>query len=302
MKTVSKILFVFLSIMLVACGTQQTPEGQNESMTKEETSPSVSESNEVLTKLWETDQSLLTPESVLYDKERNVLYVANINGNPTDKDGNGFISKLSPEGEILSLKWVEGLNAPKGMGVYRNKLYVSDIDEIIEINIDEGKVSDKYGVENAQFLNDIVVSEAGEVFVTDMNDNKIYELSGGVVSLYMENGLLERPNGLLFYEGKLLAGTKSLIAVDPETREATKFSPETESTIDGIVEDNQGNIFFSHWSGRIFKFTPNKELTQVLSTADKNIQSADIGIIAGKNVLLVPTFTDNRVVAYQINN
>src|SRR5262245_61636037 len=33
-----------------------------------------------------------TPESVRYDPELDVFYVSNINGNPSDHDGNGFIA------------------------------------------------------------------------------------------------------------------------------------------------------------------------------------------------------------------
>ena len=68
-----------------------------------------------ITKLWETSETeLQTPESVIHDEKRNVLYVANINGSPMEKVENGFISKLSLEGEILDLKWFsESLWAPK---------------------------------------------------------------------------------------------------------------------------------------------------------------------------------------------
>ena len=43
------------------------------------------------------------PESALLDEARGVLYVSNVNGNPTDKDGNGYISKLSPDGTVIAV-------------------------------------------------------------------------------------------------------------------------------------------------------------------------------------------------------
>jgi len=67
-------------------------------------------------KKWETDTLLRTPESVLLDEGRNILYISNINGQPTDKDGNGFISKVTLDGKIENLKWVEGFDAPKVLG------------------------------------------------------------------------------------------------------------------------------------------------------------------------------------------
>src|SRR5690349_2445801 len=80
-----------------------------------------------LTRLWETDSVLRVPESVLYDAKNKVLYVANIDGKPDEKDGKGFISKVSPEGKITNLEWITGLHAPKGMGLSGNTLYVADV-------------------------------------------------------------------------------------------------------------------------------------------------------------------------------
>src|SRR5688572_23481869 len=78
-----------------------------------------------LRRVWETDTLLRTPESVLHEPTENVLLVSNINGNGAVKDGNGFISKLTLEGQITSLEWATGLNAPKGMGISGNKLFVA---------------------------------------------------------------------------------------------------------------------------------------------------------------------------------
>src|SRR5215213_6618035 len=35
-----------------------------------------------------------TPESVRYDADLDTYFVSNINGNPSQKDGNGFISRI----------------------------------------------------------------------------------------------------------------------------------------------------------------------------------------------------------------
>ncbi len=80
-------------------------------------------------------------ESVLFDSERKTLYVANIGGKPDAKDGLGFISKVGLDGKIENLKWVTGLDAPKGMGLYKNKLYVADVSRIVVIDIAAGKIT-----------------------------------------------------------------------------------------------------------------------------------------------------------------
>jgi hypothetical protein len=48
------------------------------------------------------------PESVEYYAAEDVYLVTNINGSPDLADDNGFISKISPEGELLELKWLDG--------------------------------------------------------------------------------------------------------------------------------------------------------------------------------------------------
>src|SRR5918999_5896366 len=90
-------------------------------------------------KLWETPAQLKTPESVLYEPTENVLFASSIDGKPDEKDGQGFISKVSPvNGTIIELNWITGLNAPKGMAVNSDdssRLYVSDITDLVEIDI-----------------------------------------------------------------------------------------------------------------------------------------------------------------------
>ena len=105
---------------------------------------------------------LSTPESALYDSEKDVIYVSNVNGHPTEKDSNGFISTVSPEGKIISLNWVENLNAPKGLALRSNKLYVADIATLVVINTNTGEIVKRFQDDNAKFLNDVTITHDGE--------------------------------------------------------------------------------------------------------------------------------------------
>src|ERR1700722_18740009 len=92
-----------------------------------------------LQQVWVTDTVLRTPESAHYDPIKDIIYVANINKISKDtKDGDGFISIVKIDGKFENLKWVTGLNDPKGMAAYKGKLYVSDIDQVVEIDIEKG--------------------------------------------------------------------------------------------------------------------------------------------------------------------
>lgn len=256
--------------------------------------------NAALEKVWESEAVFKVPESVFYDAERDVIYVSNIDGKPTDMDGNGFISKVNTQGEVIKLKWVEGLNAPKGMGTFNGKLYVTDINAVVEIDIAEGKVLNRYTVEGAKFMNDIAITDDGTLYATDMQTNKIHKLEDGKIALWLENEKLKSPNGLLILGDKLVVGCKEVLSIDLADKSISVKVPEMELGVDGIVMDKSGNLVFSYWQGNVFIYTPEGELTEVLSTADRKMQSADIGIIKQVNMLLVPTFFDNRIMAYTI--
>src|SRR5689334_22113496 len=103
--------------------------------------------------LWATDTILRTPESVFYDNKREILYVANINKiNKDASDGDGFISKVKLDGKIEKLDWITGLNDPKGMALVGGTLYVSDLRQLVEIDIAKGKIIKKHDLEGAKFL------------------------------------------------------------------------------------------------------------------------------------------------------
>jgi len=254
--------------------------------------------SQTLTKVWSTSDGLKTPESVLFDPVTNNIYVSNIDGQAAEKDGKGFISILSADGKIKKLDWITGLNAPKGQAIYNGNLYVSDIDELVVINIKDSKIVKRYKVENAKFLNDVTVSEDGIVFVSDNRDNKIYMLKNDLVSLWMEDKLVINPNGLWAEKGKLYIGTGQILQADIKTKEI-KVLADNCGGIDGIEKLKDGNFVYSNWKGLIF-VTKGSESIKLLDTVDKK-NTADIDFIPEKNLVLVPTFSGNSVEAYTLN-
>ena len=130
-----------------------------------------------LVKLWQTDTLLKTPESVLFDAGGKVLFESNIDGQPWEKDGKGSVGKVGLDGKIIQVDWVTGLNAPKGLGKYKNFLYAADIDNVVVIDIDKAAVVKRIPVEGAEGLNDISVDKNGKVWVTDSKAGKIYFLT-----------------------------------------------------------------------------------------------------------------------------
>jgi sugar lactone lactonase YvrE len=288
LKSAAIILFVFAAI--VGCKQKSGSSGDDSGKSVEPE----------LTHQWSTDSVMNIPESVYYDSGNDVLYVSNIQGNSNEKDGKGFISKVSPEGDVLSLKWVTGLDAPKGMGVYEGKLYVTNIDEIVEIDIARGEITNRYPCEGAKFANDIAVDESGAVYASDMRGNSIYRLKGGSAEKWLDSEKLNGPNGLFTEQDHLLIGINgAVLKADYETGELEEFISNT-GGIDGLEEVGDGYYIKSDWAGHVHLLHPEKEKVLVLDTADDNINAADIDFYPGTNMLYVPTFNDNRVMAYKL--
>jgi hypothetical protein len=256
--------------------------------------------HERLTKIWETRPGLKTPESVLYDPAAKVLYVASVNQNPWEKDGNGFISKLALDGGIVALEWVKGLSAPKGMGLANGHLYVTDVDELVEIDPARAAVVKRYGHPAAKNLNDVATSPEGTVFVSDSAGHAIYRLAAGKLEVLLDSDEIAKTNGLLVLGGDLLCGLHTrLVALNLAAKTVKPFVENT-GGIDGIAAVGDGTFLISDWVGHVFLVAPGQPIVKLLDTTPKKINAADIAFIAADRTLLVPTFFDDRVVAYRL--
>ena len=129
-----------------------------------------------------------------------------MNGEGTVKDGNGFISKVSPDGKVVAMEWVSGLDGPEGARAGGWQAYAADIDKLAEIDIASGKVVNRYDAKDAKFLNDVAADAAGNVYVSDMLTNTIWRLSDGTFEVFLKDDKLEGPNGLLVEGDTLLVG------------------------------------------------------------------------------------------------
>lgn len=255
-----------------------------------------------LQKLWETDTTLTTPESVLYDPASNALYVACINRKTDESNHSSFIAKLSPDGKVLKHQWATGLSVTKGMGIYGKKLYVTELHGIAIIDLATGKVEQHIAVPGSQFLNDITVDKKGIVYFSDSNGNKIYTLQDGKVSVLSESDQLKGPNGLLAEGDHLVVGNNkdgTLHLFDLKTKQMKKIADGLGAT-DGIASDGQGNYFVSSWTGKVFHVKADGTKTELLNSEADKINTADLDYIPGKKLLVIPTFFHNNVMAYQV--
>jgi len=268
----------------------------------------ISMSTHSATELWSLD-GFLNPESALYDSERDVIYVSNVNGGPADKDGAGHISRMTKDGKMQDPEWVTGLNAPKGLVQFENQLYVSDIDQLIAIDVDTGEVSGSWNADGAEFLNDLAVDEEGNVYVSDMMTNSIYQFDGDKLSLWLQDEALQHPNGLQVDGSRLLVAawgkdiqedfsTKvpgHLIAVELSDKSiAAVGSGEPVGNLDGLESDGEGNWLVSDWmAGVLYQIEPTGKANPLMELGQG---SADLGVINSEALVLMPMMMDNKVI------
>ncbi len=295
MKKSILLIAVLFTVLFTSCKKEKDSQKETE-ITEIETP------NPRLELIWETDSLLTTCEAVLYDESSQTIYVANVNNAPWDKDGNGFISTINTKGEILEPKWFyKGLNGPKGMGILNGKLYVNDIDRVLEIDIATKNVSNRYSVGGMPQLNDITVSDSA-VYVSGSNSDAIYKIKDSKISEVAQDSL-GRLNGLLHQkEGIYYAASAShTFGIYDKKDKSFKTLTEGIGHGDGIVRLENGDFIVTSWQGEIFYISSKDwSKTQLLDTRDKKINAADIDYIPATQTLLVPTFFHNRVMAYKV--
>lgn len=251
-----------------------------------------------LEKLWSSPAEFKTPESVLYNHDQEMIFVSNIGTTKNGKNGDGFISLLSVEGEIENLYWIKGLNDPKGLAIIGKNLYVADIDELVVIEYESARIVKRYLFPTAKFLNDVTAYSKNMIFISDMLDQRIYLFNEGVISSWKFDPKLKDVNGLWAEKGKLYAGNDTIWEIDIETMEMKELFGNT-GGVDGLEKIGDNKFIFSNWAGKIFLFQ-NGEIIKLLDTSELKINSADIDFAPELETLFVPTFFGNTVDAYKL--
>lgn len=259
---------------------------------------SVSAQKATVQKLWATDTILKVPESVLVDDKENCIWVSNIDGASTGKDGKGSISKLSKTGTPINLEWITGLNAPKGMAKYKQELYVADLTELVVIDIKKATIIKRIPIEGSVFLNDVTVNSKGAIFVSDSRTGKVHRYENNTTTIEVEN--LQGPNGLLSIEDQLLILDRgSLLSITPGGA-ISKIMDGMDPSTDGIERVAPNQYIVSCWNGIVYYVVAGAQKVTLFDTRSEKINSADIGYDAKKKIIYVPTFLKNNMVAYQL--
>lgn len=266
-------------------------------------------------------EGLATPESVLYDAERDTYLVSNINGSPLAKDNNGYIAELSPDGAVVTAKLIEGgqkgvtLNAPKGLALVGGTLYVADIDTVRLFERTTGAPRGEVKVAGASFVNDLFAAPDGKVYLTDSGlkgGKEGFEPSGTDGVYVIEPGKtpklktllkskdLNRPNGVVATADTLYVvsfGSDELHALELTGKRKGPPLKLGKGGLDGLVL--VGDTFYvSSWDAKsVLTGKAGGPFTERFTGLEA---PADLGFDGKRRRLLVPHFLAHRVAAWAV--
>ncbi|WP_299680401.1 hypothetical protein [uncultured Dokdonia sp.] len=296
MKTLFSLLF--LSILCISCNTKKEDTAKKETVVAEVVkTPTLSKATFITETL-----ELTHCESAVYDKDTDVIYASLIGDR---EPGDGSIATVGVDGKLINAQFVSGLNDPKGIAITKDKLYVSDVTELVEADLKTGKILNKYTAEGIEFLNDVAIAPDGAIYVSDTRTSKIYRLDQkGTFDFWLSDPKLDNPNGLLIQgdtmyvaswggapEGgrvsKLDINNKKIIAVT-----------DIIGNLDGIRPYDKNHLIISDWrSGKVHLMNFDGTTKEVVTVGQS---VGDIAYIKEKNLLLLPMNKQSRLLFYEL--
>lgn len=199
----------------------------------------------------------LNPAGMAVDLERNSIYLANVNGRDNEKNGSGYISRLSDEGSIQQLHFIDStkevkLDAPKGLAILNGKLYITDINFVHVYDLEKKRFLDDVaftGIEVGE-LYGIVPTGDNELYTVDAQKNAVYKIDAeGKTSIFVQDDSLGQPRNIAWHplnEYFLVSGWSSG-QVQAYNKKAVKESIPSIflRTLGGLAIDSEGKIYLS---------------------------------------------------------
>jgi hypothetical protein len=259
-----------------------------------------------------TVTELQSPYSFVNDPLEKNYFISSVNGGAETADNNGFITKLNPNGKLLSLKFIQGgkddvtLHAPKGMALVEHVLYVADLDTLRGFDATTGKPVMALTIRSPATsrseslptsLSDVTFDGKGHLYCSDQKANTIYrvDLATQTVSVLTTDPSLAGPTGLAVHPK-----SGQIIAVSWEKGKISEVSPEGVVTelfsnsffsnrfqnLRGVDFDRWGNMYVSDFTtGKVWRMSWDKRF-QVI--AEFLPSPGDLSIDRENNIILVP--------------
>lgn len=240
------------------------------------------------------------PEAVRYDAADDRYIVSNLGVAGGQNDG--FLSLLSPEGEIITLKWIAGgangvtLDDPLGLFIAGEEIHVADRQAIHVFDRRTGAPLRSIAIPQAQRLNDLFVTAAGDTFVTDTGSNDVTGAlfrvrRDGSVEVFAEPSAdLHRPNGIaVTADGLVVHGgvaSDLLTFRNAETGAVVRQARLPTGVVDGIVPLEDGGLLVASQAGHnVYHLSAEGEAREVASGIEV---PAAIGYDTRRSRVLIP--------------
>lgn len=237
------------------------------------------------------------PEGIALAPDGNYL-VSNVRGEGSAKDGDGYVSKLSPDGDLIERYFAAKLNAPKGMAVKDGVLYVADIDEVVTFDAETGQDRGAIKVPGAGFLNDMTVW-GDRVLVSDSANGTIIDVSGETPAVWLSDDRFGGINGLLGDGDRLLVATMatgSLFSVSADGG-VTEIATGMENA-DGVGLVPGGGYLLSSWPGQIYHVGEDGTVTTLLDSEADGIMQNDLTEFG--DTVILPNWAPGTVTAWKV--
>lgn len=167
---------------------------------------------------WSLSEDFQSPESATISQRHNAIFVSNVNG--YEKNGRGFISRLSRDGALEQLNWLDGINAPTGLTANADTLWAVDFDRLLEIDIPSAKIRATYPAPDTNpLLNDVAIGPEGDIFVTGSASNSVYKLENGSLRVWLKDDeALRFANGIMVTSDAVVVAAYHLLRIDRQSR------------------------------------------------------------------------------------
>ena len=258
---------------------------------------------------------LRNPESVLHDEEQDLYLVSNVDGPATAKDGNGFIARITPDGQIEKRKFIDGLDAPKGMAIRGDELWVADIDNLRVFDRASGAPIRTVDLapHGAVFLNDVAVGGDDAIYVTDTDlriagtkervragDGRIYRIGfNGNAEIAIQGEELRSPSGIVWDGLQFLVAQaygRDILGWNPGN--TVKTLMRGPGAYDGIVVLPNGTVIVSsHHDDALHVAYGSGDLQPLFAPKPS---PADIGFDRKRNRLLIPSLEGDWLEAWTL--
>ena len=242
-------------------------------------------------------------ESAVYDATKDRIYASMIGAR---EPGDGGVATVSLDGTLLNKEFIAGLNDPKGIAITKDRLYVSDLTELVEADRTTGEIIKKHTAEGTAFLNDVAIGPDGTVYVSDTCTSEIYALDAtGSFSLWLADTGLDNPNGLLVQGNTMYVASWGsdpaggrVSQIELSTKKISVVTPDIVGNLDGIRQYDKNRLIISDWrSGNIHLMGRDGSLEKLLQVGQS---VGDIAYLPKKNILLLPMNKQARLLIYEV--